>query len=137
MNTKFTMNNGAIKVDLSLAQGSDAGIIYSKSIDQFYDFEINNQGQFFFRRHDVNGGGNYVSLISSTSTPAIASGSATNTLLMIVNNGDFTFFINGVYVGKTNDSNYTSGQIGFVAGTLAPVSSADASFSNLTVYPPA
>ena len=32
MDTKFTMNNGAIKVDLSLLQGSDAGIIYSKSI---------------------------------------------------------------------------------------------------------
>ncbi len=137
MNTNFSMNNGAIKVDLSLAQGSDAGIIYSKSIDQFYDFEVNNQGQFYFRRHDANGGGNYVSLISPTSTSAIASGSATNTLLMIVNNGNFTFFINGVYVGKTNDSNYTTGQIGFVAGTLSPVSSADASFSNLTVYPPA
>lgn len=134
-NKKFTMNNGAIQVDLSLVRGSDAGIIYSQSSDQFYDFEITSQGTFFFRRHDTNGGGNYVSLISPTSTSAIAPGSATNTLLMIVNNGDFTFFINGVYVGRAKDSNYHTGQIGFVAGTLSPVSSADASFSNLAVYP--
>jgi eukaryotic-like serine/threonine-protein kinase len=134
-NTKFTMNNGAIKVDLSLLRGSDAGIIYSESSDQFYDFEITSQGKFFFRRHDTNGGGNYVSLISAINTPAIAPGSATNTLLMIVNNGDFTFFINGVFVGRAKDSNYHTGQIGFVAGTLSPVTSADASFSNLAVYP--
>ena len=107
----------------------------AKVFDQFYDFEITSQGLFFFRRHDANGGGNYVSLISATSTPAIAHGSATNTLLMIVNNGDFTFFINGVFVSEAKDSTYNTGQIGFVAGTLSPVTSADASFSNLTVYP--
>ncbi|HKV58612.1 MAG TPA: hypothetical protein VJO32_10025, partial [Ktedonobacteraceae bacterium] len=135
MNTNFTMNNGAIKVNLSLLKGSDAGIIYRESSDQFYDFEINDQGQFYFRRHDANGGGNYVSLIPATDAPSIASGSATNTLLMIVNNGVFTFFINGVFVKQAKDSTYTTGQIGFVAGTLASVSSADASFSNLAVYP--
>ena len=134
-NTKFTMNNGAIQVNLALLQGSDAGILYSQQPDQFYDFEITNQGKFFFRRHDANGGGNYVFLISPTSAPSIASGSATNTLLMLVNNGNFTFFINGAFVGSTKDSNYHTGQISFVAGTLAPTSSADASFSNLAVYP--
>ncbi len=134
-NTKFTMNNGGIKVNLSLLRGSDAGIIYSQSSDQFYDFEISSQGKFFFRRHDTNGGGNYISLITPTSTAAIAPGSATNTLFMIVNNGDFTLFINGVFVGSAKDSNYHTGQIGFVAGTLSPVTSADASFSNLVVYP--
>lgn len=135
MNTNFTMNNGGIKVNLSLVQGSDAGIIYSESSDQFYDFEITNQGQFYFRRHDANGGGNYVFLIPATNAPSIAPGSATNTLLMIVNNGNFTFFINGVFVKEVKDSTYTTGQIGFVAGTLASVASADASFSNLVVYP--
>jgi hypothetical protein len=134
-NTIFTMNNGAIKVDLSLLRGSDAGIIYSESSDQFYDFEITSQGKFYFRRHDANAGGNYVFLIFPKNASAIAPGSATNTLLMMVNNGDFTFFINGVFVGEAKDSNYHTGQIGFVAGTLSPVTSADASFSNLTVYP--
>ncbi len=134
-NTKFSMSNGAISVNLALLQGSDAGIIYSQSSDQFYDFEITSQGKFFFRRHDANGGGNYVFLISPTSAPSIAAGSGNNTLLMLVNNGNFSFFINGVFAGSAKDSNYHTGQIGFVAGTLPPTSSADASFSNLTVYP--
>jgi serine/threonine protein kinase len=135
MNTKFSMTSGAIKVDLSLAQGSDAGIIYSQSLEQFYDFEITSQGKFYFRRHDTGGGGNYVFLINPTSTQAITSSSSTNTLLMLVKNGTFTFYINGTYIGSTTDSNYHTGQIGLVAGTLSPVSSADASFSNLAVYP--
>lgn len=134
-NTKFTMNNGAIQVNLALLQGSDAGILYSQQADQFYDFEITDAGKFFFRRHDANGGGNYIFLISPTSASSIASGSGTNTLLMLVNNGNFTFFINGVFAGSAKDNNYHSGQIGFVAGTLSPTSSADASFSNLAVYP--
>jgi serine/threonine protein kinase len=134
-NTNFTMNNGGIKVDLSLLKGSDAGIIYRQSSDQFYDFEITGQGQFYFRRHDAGGSANYVPIITSRSTSAIAAGSATNTLFMIVNHGDFVFFINGIFVGEAKDSNYSTGQIGFVAGTLSPVSSADASFSNLAVYP--
>ena len=129
------MSNGAIQVNLALLQGSDAGILYSQQTDEFYDFEITNQGKFFFRRHDANGGGNYVFLISPTSAPSIAPGSAANTLLMLVNNGNFTFFINGVFAGSAKDSNYHTGQIAFVAGTLAPTSSADASFSNLAVYP--
>jgi len=134
-NTKFTMNSGAIQVDLSLAQGSNAGIIYSKSSDQFYDFEITSQGQFYFRRHDAGGGANYTDLIPTRSTPAIVSASATNTLLMLDNNGAFTFFINGAFVGTAHDSSYTTGQISLAAGTLPSVSSADASFSNLSVYP--
>lgn len=134
-NTKFSMSNGAIQVNLALVQGSDAGILYSQQTDEFYDFEITNQGKFFFRRHDANGGGNYVFLISPTSAPSIAAGSGTNTLLMLVNNGNFTFYINGAFAGATTDSNYHTGQIGFVAGTLSPATSADASFSNLAVYP--
>ncbi|GAC1565990.1 MAG: hypothetical protein NVS3B14_05660 [Ktedonobacteraceae bacterium] len=134
-NANFTFNDGAIKVDLSLLRGSDAGIIFRVSGDQFYDFEINNQGQYYFRRHDANAGGNYVYLAPNTRSAAINPGSAPNTLLMIANGGDFLLYINGAFVKEVKDSNFSTGQIGFVAGTLAPVSNADASFSNLTVYP--
>lgn len=134
MNTKFSMTSAAIKVDLSLAQGSNAGILYRQGSDQFYDFEITSQGQFFFRRHDAGGGANYTYLISMKSASSIAT-SDTNTLLMLDNRGNFTFYINGTYVGRVQDTTYTSGQLGFAAGTLPSVSNADASFSNLDVYP--
>ena len=116
-------------------QGSDAGIIFRASGDQFYDFEITNQGQFYFRRHDANAGGNYNYLVPDTRSAAINPGSATNTLLIIANSGDFLLYINGTFVKEVKDSNYSAGKIGFDAGTLGALSNADASFSNLTVYP--
>jgi len=134
-NADFTFTDGAIKVDLSLLLGSNAGIIFRVNGDQFYDFEINNQGQYYFRRHDANAGGNYADLISPTGSTAIKPGSATNTLLMIARGGDFLLYINGTFLQEVKDSHYSTGSIGFDAGTLPALSSANASFSNLTVYP--
>jgi len=126
-----TFSNGAIKVDLSLLQGSDAGIILRANGDQFYDFEITDKGEFYFRRHDANAGATYVQLVPRTFSSAIA---PNNTLFIIARGGDFQLFINGTFVKEVQDATYSSGQIGLVAGTLAPAKSADASFSNLTIY---
>jgi len=130
----FTFGNCAIKVDVALLQGSNAGFIFRKSGDQFYDFEINSSGQFFFRRHDANAGANYVYLVLSTSSSAIHPNTATNTLMVIANGSDFQLFINGIFVGEVHDSTYGSGQISLTAGTSA-TANADASFANLNVYP--
>ena len=126
-----TFSNGAIKVDLSLLQGSDAGIILRANGDQFYDFEITDKGEFYFRRHDANAGATYVQLVPRTFSSAIA---PNNTLFIIARGGNFQLFINGTFVKEVQDATYSSGQIGLVAGTLAPAKSADASFSNLTIY---
>lgn len=130
----YTFDNCAIKVDVSLLQGNDAGFIFRASGDQFYDFEVNDQGQYYFRRHDANTGANYVFLVPATSSGAIHNGAA-NTLMMIANGNDFRLFINGTFLKEVQDSTYSSGQLSLVAGTLATTSSADASFANLNVYP--
>lgn len=130
----FTGGNYAIKVDVSLLQGNDAGFLLRMNGDQFYDFEITDQGRYFFRRHDANAGASYVQLIPGTGSSAIHNG-ATNTLMVIANGSNFLLFINGVYVNQINDSTYSSGQMSLVAGTFESASSADASFSNLNVYP--
>ena len=130
-----TFDNCAIKVDVTLLQGNDAGFIFRKNGDQFYDFEINDQGQYYFRRHDANAGGNYVPLVSSTSSSAIHTGSSPNTLMIIAKGGDFLLFINGIFVKEARDSTYSSGQLSLVAGTLTTATMADASFANLNVYP--
>ncbi len=131
----YTFDNCAIMVDVTLLQGNDAGFIFRKNGDQFYDFEINDQGQYYFRRHDANAGANYVPLVSSTFSSAIHSGSSPNTLMIIANGGDFLLFINGIFVKEARDSTYSSGQISLVAGTLTAATNADASFANLNVYP--
>jgi len=129
-----TVDNDAISVDVSLLSGDNAGMIFRVNGTQFYDFEITSTGEFFFRRHDSGTGANYQYLISNTKSSAIAQGNAKNTLLVIASGSDFKLYINGTFVGEPQDSTYSSGQIGFVAGTLPANSNADASFANLQVF---
>lgn len=133
LNSSYTFGNCAILVSVTLMQGSDAGFIFRANGDQFYDFEINDQGQYYFRRHDANAGATYVPLVPSTSSSAISSGA--NQLMVIANGSDFRLFINGKFLNEVQDSTYSSGQFSFVAGTIQTASNADASFSNLNVYP--
>lgn len=129
-----TFDNAAIKVDVSLLSGNDAGVIFRANGDQFYDFEINTKGEFFFRRHDAGAGSKYTYLLQSTQSNAIVPTGQKNTLLAIANGSDFKLFINGTFVGEAQDSTYTSGQIGFVAGTLSANASGEASFASLSVF---
>ncbi|MEO8971471.1 MAG: protein kinase [Ktedonobacteraceae bacterium] len=132
--TSLPLGNFTLQVDVSLLSGNDAGVILRVNGTQFYDFEINSQGQFFFRRHDATNG--YSMLINQTKSGAIAPVGQKNMLLVIANGNDFKLYINGTFVGEQQDSTSTisSGQIGFVAGTLASTSSGEASFSNLNIY---
>jgi hypothetical protein len=130
----FTMDNDTISADVYLLSGDNAGMIFRVNGTQFYDFEITNAGGFFFRRHDAGPGANYKYLIPNGTNGAIALGNARNTLLVIANGSDFKLYINGTFVGEQQDSTYSNGQIGFVAGTLPSSSSAEGSFANLKVY---
>ncbi len=132
--TTLTYDNATLQVDVSLLSGNDAGLIFRVSGDKFYDFEINNKGEFFFRRHDAGAGGAYTYLINNTQSSAIAPGTGKNTLLVIANGNDFKLYINGVLAGEAQDGTYTSGQIGFVTGTFNPTASGEGSFANLKVF---
>ncbi len=129
-----TFDNVAIQVDVSLLSGSDAGLIFRANADQFYDFEINSKGEFFFRRHDAGAGSKYTYLIENTQNNAIALTGHKNTLLVIASGSDFKLFINRTFVGEAHDTTYASGQMGFDAGTLSQDQSGEASFANLDVY---
>jgi serine/threonine protein kinase len=130
----LTVNNATIEVDVTLLSGNDVGLVFRANGDQFYDFEINNQGQFFFRRHDAGAGSNYVSLIKATKSDAIKPVGQKNTLVVIANGNDFKLYVNGVFVGEKQDSTYSSGQVAFVTGTLAPTTSGEGSFANLKIF---
>ncbi|HXZ05380.1 MAG TPA: protein kinase [Ktedonobacteraceae bacterium] len=132
----LSYDNAALQVDVSLLAGSDAGLILRATDQQFYEFGIDNQGNFFFRRHDPDGagGGSFTDLIPATKSTAILAGKRKNTLLVIANGSNFDLFINGVFVGEHQDSSYASGQVGFSVETYATVKTGDASFSNFKVY---
>ena len=75
-------------------------------------------------------------LIDRTTSSAIAPVGQKNTLLIIANGNDFKLYINGTFVGEQQDGSSTisTGQIGFVAGTLSSTTRGEASFSNLNIY---
>ena len=129
----LSLDNATVQVDVSLLSGNDAGLLFRANGEQFYDFEITDQGQFFLRRHNAGSGTNYTYLIQNTSSTAIASGGK-NTLLLIANGDDFKLFINGTFVGEAHDATFTSGQIALVAGTFAFANSGEGSFANLKVF---
>ena len=132
----LSYDNAALQVDVSLLAGSDAGLILRATDQQFYEFGIDNQGNFFFRRHDPDGagGGSFTDLIPATRSNAIVPGKRKNTLLVIANGSNFDLFINGVFVGEHQDSSYANGQVGFSVETFSTVKAGEASFSNFKVF---
>ncbi|HEV2582029.1 MAG TPA: hypothetical protein VGT44_14330, partial [Ktedonobacteraceae bacterium] len=47
---------------------------------------------------------------------------------------DFKLYINGIFVGETQDSTLTKGEIAFASGTDQSETSSEASYSNLKVF---
>lgn len=125
-------SDAAIQVDVTLISVADAGLVFraDASKNQFYDFEVTNQGEFYLRYFK---GGQPVFLIQKTASNAIQGVGSKNTLLVIARGDSLQLFINGAFVGKAQDSTFSTGQIGVAAGTLS-ASTGDASFSNLRVY---
>jgi serine/threonine protein kinase len=132
----LSLDNAAIQADVSLLSGNDAGLLFRANGDQFYDFEITDQEQFFLRRHNAGTGTIYTYLIQNASSPVIAPRGKKNTLLVIASGDDFKLFINGTFVGETHDATFANGQVAFVAGTLASINRGEASFANLKVFKP-
>lgn len=130
-----TFGNVAIQVDVSLLSGNNAGLLFrvnnSGNQLQFYFFNITKQGEFFFGRPS---GGSFVPLIPLTKTGAIAAANQKNTLLVIAKGSDFKLYINGIFVGEAQDSASSSGEIGFIVGTLDSDPRGDASFANFKLY---
>jgi hypothetical protein len=125
-------SNAAIQVDVTLITAADAGLIFraNASQNQFYDFEVTNQGEFYLRYFTNN---KPTFLIQKTASNVIQGVSSKNTLLVIANGDDFQLFINGTLVGEIHDGTFASGQVGVAAGTLS-ASSGNANFANLRVF---
>jgi hypothetical protein len=74
-----------------------------------YRFQITRNGLFSVFRVDS---GSTVQLQGWTTTGAINQGDLWNTLRVVANGGNFTFYINGVMVWTGTDSTYATGRVG-------------------------
>ena len=131
-----TLSNSAVEVDVLLLGGTSADVLFRFNGDQYYDFEITSSNEFSFSRHDASSTSNasYSYLIKPTYNSAILAMGQKNTLLLIANGANFKLYINGTFVGNTQDSTYSSGQLALACGTSGLVTSGQAIFSNLKLF---
>jgi len=133
--TKSVQDNATMQVEVTLLSGNHAGMLIRMNSGQFYDFEITNSGQCFFRRHAPGDGNNYTNILAPTKSSAIAPVGQKNTLTVIANGGTFRLYVNGTAIGgPLQDSSYTVGGLALASGTRAPTTYGEASFSNLKIY---
>ncbi|MDQ2906029.1 MAG: protein kinase [Chloroflexota bacterium] len=129
--TSLAYDNVTFQVDVYLLSGNTAGLTFRSNGSQGYDFEITGQGNFFLRRYDSST--QFMDIIPLKKSKAILQGGQKNTLTVTADGSDLKLYINGTFVGEQQDSTYSNGGLGFVAGTLAPTPAGEAAFAHLQV----
>jgi serine/threonine protein kinase len=132
VSNKLQYADAAFQVDVTLVSAANGGLIFraNAASTAFYDFEITNDGKFYFRYRNNNA---YTSLISDTTNSAVLVQGNSNTLLVIARGSDFQLFINNTLVGNVHDTTFATGYLGFGAGTLSS-SQGQALFTGLNIY---
>lgn len=135
------INNGnaAITVNMRILSGQSGGVFFRLNTVfligayQGYLFEVDNAGRYRIVDSGNFSVGNPTILQNWTTSSALHTGSATNTLQILMRGSDLAFYANGAFLIHLTDASYTSGQIGFLARSDG-TTQADVAFSNLKVY---
>jgi len=104
------------------------------SAPNYYYFIVSSDG-FAVIGKVTAGQSTYISSEKMEASDAIRQGMATNHLQADCIGSTLTFFVNGQQVASVNDTSFSSGDVGFIAGTFE-ISSAEFSFDNLVVTKP-
>jgi serine/threonine protein kinase len=134
-------SNAAITVRVNILSGQSGGLLFRASpalFDQYsgYVFEIDSAGHYRISRVSVGiGVPNLTRMKDWTPSPALRQGrNAGNTLQVIAQGSNLSFYANGMFLVQLTDTTYSSGMIAFYATTHG-TTPADVVYSNLKVYP--
>ncbi|MGI9058166.1 MAG: protein kinase domain-containing protein [Ktedonobacteraceae bacterium] len=124
--------NVVITVDMSIkSHVSSGGLLFYVQNDtkSSYFFEVSpSLGAYKISLFDCA----CKALLGWTASPGIQHGQSMNTLQVIVNNNDFKFYVNGIFLKEITDSTYTIGGLGLACYDYGH--GGEAVFSNLKVY---
>jgi serine/threonine protein kinase len=135
-----TYQDAAIAVNMRILSGLSGGLFFRVSTDLFdeysgYLFEINTAGKYRIALFSQRITATITPLKNWTPTPALRQGSAaSNTLQVIAQGSNLSFYVNGVFLVQLTDPTYSSGVIAFFA-TTDGTTAADVVYSNLRVFP--
>ena len=127
-----------IEVDATKNGGSDDndfGIICRNTdVDQFYYAVISSDGYYGIMKMTSNGG-KPIGSDSLLESDKIIQAAATNHIRFDCVGSTLTLYVNGTQIDQQTDPEYTTGNVGLIAGTF-DTAGADILFDNLFVYKP-
>ena len=135
----FNYQNAAITVDVQILSGQTGGLFFHIGTNIFneyagYLFEIDSAGRYRISASDNYSRSSATLLKDWTTSPALRKGnSVTNTLQVIAQGSNLSFYANGVFLVQWTDTTYTSGVVAFLA-TSNGTTTADVVYSNLKVF---
>jgi hypothetical protein len=138
--SNINYGNAAITVQMRILSGQSGGVFFRLNTNLFgaymgYLFEVDSTGKYRIVASDNYSLSNLTILQNWTTSGALHTGSASNTLQLIMRGTDLSFYANNAFLIHLTDSSYTSaGQIGFLASSDG-TTQADVAYSNLSVYP--
>ena len=137
--TKDKYTDFIMEVDATQVGGPDNnayGVIFRYVLDtkEFYAFLISGDGFYVFT---VDGSDldEPEILVKWTESPAINKGAQTNHIQVMAVGGNMKYFINDQLLGEVQDTRFTTGTLGFFAGTLKE-GGVQVSFDNLKILQP-
>lgn len=127
-----------IEVDATKNGGpddNDFGIICRYSdVDRFYYGVISSDGYYSIMKMTTDGG-NPIGKDSMLESDKITLGEATNHIRFDCVGSTLTLYVNGTQIDQQTDTDYTTGNVGLIAGTFT-TSGTDILFDNYFVYKP-
>ena len=131
--------NATISVDMTIISGHAGGVFFRTNPDLFqnyagYLFELDSQGNYTFSRSDNFTSGNVPLKQGTVSSGFKAGYNVKNTLQIIANKSSLSFYINGVFLDKEEETTFTSGNIAFFASVTSGSPGADVAYSNVKVF---
>jgi eukaryotic-like serine/threonine-protein kinase len=142
METGNSYTNAAITVDVNIISGHTGGVFFratTVSLLQAYAgylFEIDSLGNYKISRSNnfTTGGGNTMLHAGMVPSGFKTGNGIKNTMQVLAQGTNLSFYINGVPVTTLQDATFASGNIALLATASVNGAAADVAYSNLQVF---
>jgi len=140
MESGYAYTNATIAVDMTMLGGRAGGVFFRVNVDPLfrnysgYLFALDNQGNYTVSRSNNFSSGDVPLKEGTVSSGFKAGYNVKNTLQVIANGGSLSFYVNGVFLDKEQDTTFTSGNIAFFASSSDNSTDADIAYSNVRVF---
>lgn len=114
-----------------------AGVVFRlEGKYRFYVFQVSTDGHYKLLKLLAQGGEDWETILDWRESPHIKTGLVTNRLRVVCVGSEIWLYANDHYLDTVQDTSFTTGEIGMIAGTAFGESYALFHFDNLQVYAP-